>query len=187
MKKRSVVCLLALLLLIFAVTLVAYHNSYTIALNKAGLSTKSMNYVDTGIDDNGNEYRVVFQFLPENTVKIVFLTKDDFGIWRVTEEASGSEAEAEYITMAWMRFASIRRFDVNDQVRFDCEVHKVYGGNNASEQIEIPMELLPSNVSVNIFQSGNTYVIHFVGYGNNETLEQFYFTDILEKLDCLQS
>ncbi len=187
MKRRTIVCLFALLLsLIFVGALFAYHNSYSIALNKAGLSAKSINYVDIGIDDNGNEYRVVFEYMPENTLKIVFLSKDDFGIWRVIEEASGSDSEAEYITMGWMRFSSIGRFDVNDQVGFDFEVHKVYGGNNATKQIEIPMELLPTNVSVNVFQSGTRYVIHFIGYGDGEILDQFYFDDLLEQSNCIQ-
>lgn len=184
MMRRTNVCLFALLLFVGA--LFAYHNSYSIALHKAGLSEKFIEYVDIGIDDNGNEYRVVFEYMPESTLKIVFLSKDDFGIWRVIEELSSLEDETEYIIMAWMRFSSIRRFEVNDQVIFDREVHKVYVGNNASKQIEIPMELLPTNVSVNVFQSGTMYVIHFIGYGGNEIFDQFYFDDLLEQSNFIQ-
>ena len=187
MKRRTIVYLFALLLsLILSVILIVYHNSYSIALIKAGLSKDSINYIDTGIDDNGNEYRVVFQYVPENMVKIVHLTKDNSGIWKVTEEASGPDSEPEYVTMGWMRFASISRYDVNDQARLDSEVHKVYGGNNAAKQIEIPMDLLPPNVSVNVYQSGTMYVIHFVGYGNAEFLDQFHFSHLLDQMDCIQ-
>ena len=186
MKKRTLWCILTLFLaLIFIVFLIAYHNSFKIALSKAGVSERSINYIDTGIDDNGNEYRVVFQYMRDNVVKILLITKDNLGVWHVTNEVIGPNAEAEYVTMGWMRFASIRQYDVNDQTRIDSEVHKVYGGNNATKQIEIPTHLLPSNVSVNVFQSGTVYVIHFVSYGEAETLNQIHIFDLLKQTDCI--
>ena len=188
MKKRYFWCLLILLLsLIFIVILVTFHNSFKIALHKAGVSERAINYIDTGIGDNGNEYRVVFQYMFDNTVKILLLTRDDLGVWHATDEVIGpdSDAEYEYVTMGWMRFASIRRYDVNDQIKIDSEVHKVYGGNNATKQIEIPTDLLPPNVSVNVFQSGSVYVIHFVSYGEAETLNQIHILDLLRQADCI--
>lgn len=187
MKRRTLAGLLAsLLILILVVVLLIYHNSYSIALSKAGLSKDSIDYIDTGIDDNGNEYRVVFQYMPENMVKILRLTKNDRGVWKVAEEAYGPDSEVPYVTTGWMRVASVGRYEVDDQTHIEFEVHKVYGGNNAIKQIEIPMELLPSNVSVNIFQAGTVYVLHFVTYGSAETLNQINISHLLEQTDCIQ-
>jgi len=179
--------LLVFLVLVFIAILIIYHSSFKIALSKADVKERNVNYIDTGIDDNGHEYRVVFHYTHDNMVKILLLTKDSLGIWHVTDEAVGPDsADTGYVTMGWMRFASIRRYDVNDQARFDSEVHKVYGGNSATKQIEIPLDLLPPNVSANVFQSGTMYVIHFVSYGDADTLDQFYFSDFLDKIDCIQ-
>ena len=163
------------------VLIVVYKNSFKIALGKAGVGEQYIQYIDTGFDNNGNEYRVVFQFMSDNTVKIVHLTKADFGVWHVTDEAHGPVSDAAYVMMGWMRTASMRRHEVNDPVVFDWEVHNVYGGNNAIKQIEIPLELLPPNVTVNVFQAGSQYVIHFVSYGGSEPLQQINILDLLNE------
>jgi hypothetical protein len=107
-------------------------------------------------------------------------------VWHITDEVIGPDAEADYITMGWMRFASMRRYDVTDQTVMDSEVHRVYGGNNATKQIEIPMDLIPPNVSVNVFQAGAVYVIHFVSYGDADSLNQIDMIDLLKQTDCIQ-
>lgn len=186
MKKSSFVYLMvSLLMLILVAGLIVYHNSYSIALKKAGLSKSSINYIDSGINDNGNEYRVVFQYMPENTVKCALLTKDKLGIWKITEEEYGPTSDSNYLNMGWMRFASIRRYAVNDQTAINSEVHQVYGGNNAINQIEIPYDLLPANVCVDVFQAGAVYLIHFVAYGDAETLNQINVSYLLEQTNSI--
>jgi hypothetical protein len=184
--KRRVPVILFVFFFILIVVIVVYHNSYSIALKKAGFSQRSISYIDTGIDDNGNDYRVVFRYDTDNMVRIALLTKDNWGVWHITDEVIGPDAEADYITMGWMRFASMRRYDVTDQTVMDSEVHKVYGGNNATKQIEIPMDLIPPNVSVNVFQAGSVYVIHFVSYGDADSLNQIDMIDLLKQTDCIQ-
>ena len=180
MKKQTKWYLsISILALILLVLIGLYRNSFKIALSKAGVGELYIEYIDTGFDNNGNEYRVVFQYMSDNTVKIVHLTKDDFGVWHVTDEAHGPVSDAAYVMMGWMRTASMRRHEVNDPVVFDWEVHNVYGGNNARKQIEIPLGLLPPNVTVNVFQAGSQYVIHFVSYGEVETLNQIDIIDLL--------
>ena len=186
MKKRTLFYLIVtLLILILVAGLIVYHNSYSIALKKAGLSEASINYIDSGINDNGSEYRAVFQYMPENTVKCALLTKDKLGIWKITEEEHGPDSSSHYVSVGWMRFASIRRYAVSDQAKIDSEVHKVYGGNNAIKQIEIPYDLLPTNVSVNVFQAGASYVIHFVAYGEAETLNQIDVSYLLKQTNSI--
>lgn len=182
MKKQTKRYLsISILALIVLVLIGVYRNSFKIALGKAGVGEQYIQYIDTGFDNNGNEYRVVFQYMPDNTVKIVHLTKNDFGVWHIQDETHGPVSDAAYVMMGWMRTASIRRHEVNDPVVFDWEVHKVYGGNNARKQIEIPLELLPPNVTVNVFQAGSQYVIHFVSYGGSEPLQQINILDLLNE------
>ena len=172
---------ISILALILLVLIVVYKNSFKIALGNAGVGELYIEYIDTGFDNNGNEYRVVFQYMSDNTVKIVHLTKNDFGVWHVTDETHGPVSDAAYVMMGWMRTASMRRHEVNDPVVFDSEVHHVYGGNNAIKQIEIPLDLLPPNVTVNVFQAGSQYVIHFVSYGGSEPLQQINILDLLNE------
>ena len=181
MKKYAILVLVIFLIILIVVLPIFYCNSFEIALNKAGLNENAINFIDAGIDNNGNDYRVVFQYMTNNTVKILLLTKSEFGIWHVTEETSGPEEDAEYIIMGWMRFASIRRYDVSGQPRMDYEVHKVYGGMNATKQILIPKDSLPKNVSVNVFQAGTAYVIHFISYGDAEILNQIDFSKLIKQ------
>ena len=138
---------ISILALILLVLIVVYKNSFKIALGNAGVGEQYIQYIDTGFDNNGNEYRVVFQYMSDNTVKIVHLTKDDFGVWHVTDEAHGPVSDAAYVMMGWMRTASMRRHEVNDPVVFDWEVHNVYGGNNAIKQMP-EVELIMSNGQV---------------------------------------
>ena len=168
-------CVLLFLALFVIAALAVYHNSFSIALCGAGLRERSAEYVDIGIDDNGNDYKIVFGCLPDDTVKFVHLTKDGLGVWHITEEASGQDP-----AMGWMRFAGVRRYDAGDPTSSDCEVHTVYGGNHATKRITIPTEQLPPNVAVNVIQSGAAYAIHFVTYGAAETLNQINIAELLQ-------
>lgn len=188
MKKRRYVYFgLFLLILILVVGLFIYHNNYSIALRSAGLSQKTISYLDTGFDDNGNEYRVVFSHLSENVIKIAHLTRDNLGIWHVTNTVSSSDGEAQYpyVVMGWMHFSGMRWYGVDGEIDMPLEIHNVYAGTNAKKYIEIPLELLPPNVSVDVSQTGSIYVIHFVSYGDGEALNQIDILELLDKTDCI--
>ena len=181
MKRRILFCLFAIIIISIIVTSIVYLNNFKVVLNKAGLSKDLINYVDVGIDDNGNEYRIAFQYMPENVLKFVHLVKDKYGMWKVTNEVNGPDSHSQFVAMGWMRFASIGRYDLESQTNFEFEVHALYGGNNASKQIKIPLELLPANVSVNVFQAGEIYVIHFIAFGNADILSQVDLYYLLEQ------
>ncbi len=186
MKKRTSVYILVIAFaLVSTVLLFVYFNSYSIALSKIGLSKNSVVNVDVGLDDNGNEYRIVFQYLPNNALKFAHLAKNTYGIWTVTEEAHGPDSPSQYISMGWMRIAGMRRYAMEDP-NVEFEVHNMYGGMNAIEQVKVPVDLLPSNVTVNVFQAGELYVIHFIAYGNAEALNQIDFPQFLEQIDGIQ-
>lgn len=184
-RKNTIILLISLILIIFCIVF-AYHNSYDIALRKEGLSRDRINYIDTGIDDNGNEFRAVFQYDRDDSVRMLMLTKNRFGIWNVTNEMTSHDSEAHRCSMGWMRVASIGRFGVGDQSNIAFEVHAVYGGNDAIKLVDIPAEQLPPNVTVNVFQSGTMYVIHFTSCGAADTLNQVDAFNLLEQIGCIQ-
>lgn len=186
MNKKVRTILLSLYIIMLPIAFIVYSNSYNIALKKAGFSKRGITYIDTGIDDNGAEYRAVFQYMPDNLVKIALLTKTNWGTWRITDETQGPTTETGYLSMGWMRFTGFRRYEVSDNVVFELEVHNVYAGNDAIAQIEIPVELLPPNVSVSVFQAGSVYVLHFVTYGDPKVLNEVHFIDLLKQAGCIQ-
>lgn len=188
MKKRTLVSIL--LALIFITFLIVYHNSFRIALWKSGVEVNSIDYIDIGINDSGNEYRVVFKSnILDNTVKVLLLTKNSFGVWHVTYGVSAPDPDTgdEDTTMGWMRFSGMRAYGAEHPLSLDREEHIVYVGNNAKKLIEIPFELLPSNVSVDVFQAEAVYVIHLLSYDiEPDTLNKFHMMDLLRQTDSIQ-
>ena len=176
-----------IILFVLVTALSAYQNSFQIALDLKGMNGSYIQYIDVGIDDNGSEYRTVFQVMPEETVKLCRLTRNRLGIWRVADLVSGPEAGTEqaYIEMGWTRFSSFRQYSAQEEAQIDAEVHRAYAGRNAVRQIEIPLELLPPNVAVNVFQAGPCYVLHFVSYGEEDALDRIDITALLEETDSI--
>ena len=53
-----------------------------------------------------------------------------------------------------------------------------YAGDNALKLIEIPLEMIPRNVTVKISQSGSSYEIHVISY-SDETINEIDIIEIL--------
>ena len=189
MEKRKIICFIVILLavVLFIAALFICHNGYTIALQRAGFGKDGATTIDAGIDDNGDAYRVVFQYAPDNTIRIAHFTKGKLGSWKVTNAVYGPSSESPLVKMGWMRVASLRRFDIPDEVTADFETHNVYAGNNAVRQIEIPPELLPPNVAVSIHQAGSCFVLHFVSFGDPEILNQMDITALLTETNSISN
>ena len=54
-----------------------FKNSYSIALMKSGFDNDQTNIISIGIDDNGNEYRVVKSYDADQNAKLAYLVKND--------------------------------------------------------------------------------------------------------------
>jgi len=174
----------ATLIVIAVILSIIYLNSFNIALMRAGISKKSMEYLDIGIDDNGNDYVVLYDRDLEGTIKLVLLTKSDLGIWKKTREDSGPNSDSDFVCMRWMRFASMVSYDFNSSVDHEYMIHEVYAGNNANRKIDIPPQILPDNVTVNVIQARNSYALHFVTYGDMDDLN-IDIEDLLKRAGCI--
>lgn len=189
MKRRSLVFLSGILLALILLGFTLYSNGFGIALKIAGFSKDFVQYVDWGINENGNEYRVLFQYMPGYLIKMAHLEKGMFGIWKVLEEASGPQEQSESVTIGWMRIAGLIRYGygLESQIKAEFEVHHMIGGNNAIRVIELPKELLPPNVIAKVFQKGRSYVVHLVSYGEDAgILNEVHLVELLEQQGCIR-
>ncbi|MGX8698732.1 MAG: hypothetical protein ACSW8F_02215, partial [bacterium] len=178
MQKRTIFILLAAAFVLGLVAgAVLYGGSYAFALKRAGLAGAEV--LDAGIDNNGDEYRAVVKYTEDNGIRLAYLTKNDFGLWKVWQQTDS--AESGLASLGWTRHTGFVRYAAGDATEFQWEVHNVYAGNDAKGKIVIPPELLPPGAALDLHQAGERYVLHFVSYGDGEILNAV----TLEKLQTL--
>ena len=182
-RKRLGVIIACIVLALAAVAAVLSLNSFRIALRSAGFPSKGWVILDMGIDNNGNEYRVAVDYLNDSDAHMAYLSKGFGGFWRVEYSADTPASETGMVALGWMRVAGIKRFTVGDESCVEFEVHEAYCGKNAVKQIQIPPELLPPNVTVNILQGGSSFVIQFVSFGDAQMEIDAY--EILKAAGCI--
>ena len=167
-KRFHGVIIIAVILAVSIVAVLSC-NSDQLALRSAGFSKNGQTVVSAGIDQTGQEYKVVVQSFPHESARIAYLRKGFAGFWKVTELADTPTSGT--VKMFWVKMASFKRYTVGDPSARDWEVHSIYCGNNASKQILPPTGALPHNVTVNISQAGSSYMLHFIGFGETNVLD----------------
>ena len=90
------------------------------------------------------------------------------------------------VKLGWIRVAGIKLFDVGDDSTIEFEVHAVYCGNNAKKQILTLSDQLPPNVTVSIQQAGASYMIHFISFGEADTLSHINILELLKTSDYIE-
>ena len=146
----------------------------------------NVNMVWTGMDNNGDEYRVL-GILDGEDVKVAYLNKSSFGWWSAPIILDQVPAETGMIALAWTEVAGLRSYvtDMADSPEFEHEYHMLYCGNNAVSLIPSLAEYLPSNVSVCINQAQSFYTIHFISFGTENPMEEIDLYEILKTLGCI--
>ena len=124
-----------------------------------------------GINDNGQEYRVVADWASEDYDKLAYMVKGFAGFWKIVEISDEYDAETGLMSLEWSNLSGAKRYSVGDANFLEYKVQELYCGNNANKEIEIPLELLPEGVTVNINQGGSDYLIHFIKYGDSEAID----------------
>lgn len=175
MKKISIGIISAILVLL----IILYHNNYSIILSSHGISTDLTDIIDFGVDPNGNEYRAIETFRADGSFSLAYCVKGDVGIWTVPFLADSNTQKTDLVQIGWLGFTTANRFDISDSPLVIFEDHQVYAGNNALKLITFSREELPDSVSVTIRQSGSAFVLHFVSYGEADTLTEMRIPDLL--------
>ena len=167
LTKRIVTAAVATFLILLTLFFILQANSLTIALKQADLNTGTVTYIEELDSDNGTLYKVLKTTSDTGALALVRMYRSNLGFWKVEDiELSNSEKGYDFVSLAWMKHASIRRFSFQDTPDFEREWHYVYCGNNAIKEIEPLAEFLPRNVTVNVQQAGESYLIHIITYAN---------------------
>lgn len=162
-NKRLAAAVLFALFLSF-LTAVILLNSFPIALCLNGFQQPNTLYC--GIDNNGDEYRVVWDNTSDD-MKLGYFVKNRVGLWNTEQLEEYGSPEKEVLIQAWTVTTGLRKFS-GDPVH-EWEWHEVYCGRNAVKEIgDFLTAYLPPNTTVSVIQSESNYSIHLVYHGEAE-------------------
>ncbi len=179
-KRKILISTLAVLLV--AITLLWINNySLVVAIN----DLKSGDIVYSGIDDNGNEYRVI-EATQRNNMVLAYLSKNKLGIWSLSSSATYDKSTGQLASIGWMKEAGIKRFSAADNPIFEMEWHRLYYGEDAIKTISFLPGQIPENVAINIRQAGSQYSIHLISYESPDILNRIDMKEILKKASCIR-
>lgn len=181
MKKKIVLCIcIFIFAALISVFFILQHNSETITLNQAGVDTKStIRDVETIDFDNGHEFKVIQCSMEDGKLAIVHLRKNDWGFWEV--HSIEKENELNYAEYIWVKDTGYQLYSPTDTPIFGNEYHYVYCGNNALKLIKIAPEQLPDNVTLNVQQLGEFYLIHMFTYEKPQNIAGFNVIKYLQE------
>lgn len=154
-------------LIVIAICGLLSYNSIPLALNHAGLTFESMQYIEgIDIEADGDHFSVIQTYTDSGKVALALLKKNTFGFW-VVDRMSACTNEKPVAQILWSKSAGISRFSPSDAGDFENECHYVYAGNNAKKQITITPSMLPANCAANVRQAGSLYVIHIICFSTD--------------------
>ena len=167
-RKILVICIGTLLVLLATAVIVWKTHGFSATVYFANLNTAPISYVEQlDIDSNGDEFCVFQTRTREGDLALAYATRDKLGFWHVNRVKSAN-ATQKHTSLAWVKGAGIRRFSHLDAPIFEQEWHFVYCGDDAIRSIELLPGQLPNNSTVNIQQTGETYLIHLIVFSSEE-------------------
>lgn len=176
MKKYIV----SVFIIVFAIAVIfLLSNRFSSVIHRTGLDIEYYEIHVEDIDSNGDKFRIVRIDTSDNKVALAWLTRDSAFSWTVTQLKLEKEYEAGFVSIGWIQSGGIRRFEALTDPIFGKEWHFIYAGNNAIKLIDIPHESIPSNITVNVQQARNDYMLHVISFADPDTINQFNIRDIL--------
>lgn len=183
MKRKVLWIGSIVVVLMAAVFLIWRANSLRLALSGAGLCADAITeIVELDADSNGEVFQILKTTSETGEIALVRVVKNTLGFWRVeTINTIRREEQMDYVSIAWVKGAGARRFTHLENAEFENEWHYVYCGEDAVKKIEFAAGELPHNVTVNIQQAGEFYLIHMITFADPEELGGFNIRTLLEK------
>lgn len=182
MKKKTLVIFI-LSILAIVIMAILYFNSFNLSLAINKLSVKNQSELFAGVNDNDHMFKIIIT-TKDNSDILACVEKNSFGIWNITHQSQPSDGD-DIISIPWLKTAGFRQFQGNDEMVFETEWHHLYYGKNALAPIDIDYETLPLNVTLNVQQTNETYLLHFVSYGDPDNLNQLDVTKMLKEIGCI--
>ena len=178
MLKKVLFIVFFVLIAAMGVSLFLWSGSFERVLYLGSFSNEAV-VLSQGQDTYGEEYRVVMEYDLDGTPKLALLTKGKWNIWKLSKSVYSSKVTPNP-SIGWIDSGEIAAAEGLDQ---PVERHKAYCGKDAVKDIQIPEGMLPETVSVEIYQKGQTYVLHLAAYtSSQEEAEQWKALDIIQLL-----
>lgn len=175
----------AVLVMALLVCGVVYWNRYSITLSVLGFSPRATQVICGGIDANGHNYRAVAHTHGGKYETLALLTENALGWWEATQVSDQAAYDNDLIGIAWIDTAGFRWVDETGDLEVDFAFHNIYCGNNAVDAILPITEKLPPNVTVDIHQSGSSYLLHFISFGNGSALNGLSVEELLRSVGAI--
>lgn len=182
--KKSVIIIIAIVVLLLSGITTAWANNFYITLLLKGYDTSKVQIVDASYNDDGKEFKVIRTSSKKDDTVLAILTKNIFGLWSITEKQENNE-DSSISTIGWVKEGEMKRYSFKDGGTIENEWNIIYSGNNATSLIALKPEQIPDNVTVNIQQNGKYYLIHVVTYSDSNTLSKFDVPKILLDNQCI--
>ena len=184
MKQKNIVILCVVILSCILITFfILQANSFTIALNCSNIESANLREIvelDTLTDDK--PFKVIQSTTKSGELALVQLEKNWLGFWEVTKvNTPKTDAGQSYTSTAWVKGAGTQRYTATDIPKFVNEWHYVYCGNDALKWIQFPEGSLPQNITVNIQQIGEFYIIHTISFADPADLGGFSIPGYLKE------
>lgn len=155
-RKSYFKIILALTVLVVLLSL--YVNSYRLALLSIGYKYDETEMVYTGLDGNGQEFRVVADNRDNKYGGMAIITRNKLGIWMVSLNTQE--------VISWSKYNFGRVYVGTPEP--SLEIHVIYCGNNAVRKINDLSEIIPNNCTAYVEQHGSSYLIHLMSYSGSE-------------------
>lgn len=184
MKQRTLIILCILILSSLLITFfILQANSLTIALSSSNIESDNLREVvelDTLMGDK--YFKVIQSTSKDGALALVQLEKNWLGFWEVIKvNTPKTDAGQTYASTAWVKGAGTQRYTATDVPEFSYEWHYVYCGNDAMKWISFAEGTLPDNITVNVQQLGEFYIIHTVSFADPADLGGFSIPGYLKE------
>lgn len=184
MKKKYLVLLLILLLGVIAF-LGFKLNSFSFSLIRKGYNPNDVDAIEHSFDSNKEEFKVIKTSSKNNEIVLAIITKNSMGFWNVTKTTEATSVSPNMASIAWIRGGGAKRFAHTSNAIFEHEWHYVYYGTNAISLIEFLPGQIPENVTVNIQQAGEQFLIHFITFAEPDVLNSINVETLLKDNKCI--
>lgn len=181
MRKRTIITV-SILLAVVAVLIVLSPISYRIALRKLESSPGQETFLSREEASDG-AFRIVAQHC-DGQVRGAWLNKGFAGVWYSIADINTANSADGTESLAWLTYNGSQFFGDGKELESTFGAHLLFCGNNAVKRIEIPQDALPGNVTVNIWQSENAYILDFAAGG--EELSGINCAELLQELGCIE-
>ena len=157
---------------------VAYLFNYQILLTVHGLSPDSTAIIHVGMDENGNEYRIVGNDKDRCHTALGVVKKDVLGGWHLSGNVVRLENKPSgRIYVYGFDYMGYQRTAEEGPIQKVGERHLIYVGNNAVRRIWFVEGQFPEGVSVTVVQNDQLYTIK-VTHSTNHLDYWFDYIDL---------